>query len=318
FASGEREIARTLRRVRVGREAALDFGCGVGRLTQALASRFDRVVGVDVSVRMVEIARRLNSYDNVEYVVNAEPALPFPDESFDFVYSMVVLQHMPPALGRGYIAELVRMLRAGGTLVFQVPDARMPIPRLPRSAVRATIVPDVSSVQAPPGAETTVDVTVRNDSRRWWPSASGAQMLFLGNHWLTEAGDVLVQDDGRAPLPRDVGPGEEVEVALRARVPGEPGRYVLELDLVQQDVAWFSRRRKLSFRRTRTARVTVEVGDFPPPPERPRAEGGAQMEMHAIPRAKVEAALGDAKLVRVHEDQAAGDGWRSLRYWVTK
>jgi 2-polyprenyl-3-methyl-5-hydroxy-6-metoxy-1,4-benzoquinol methylase len=39
-----------------GRHAALDFGCGVGRLTQALASHFERVVGVDISVSMQELA----------------------------------------------------------------------------------------------------------------------------------------------------------------------------------------------------------------------------------------------------------------------
>ena len=42
-------------------ERALDFGCGVGRLTRALARRFDEAVGIDVSERMLEQARRLNA-----------------------------------------------------------------------------------------------------------------------------------------------------------------------------------------------------------------------------------------------------------------
>lgn len=321
FATGEREIARTLRRRRPRprrREAALDFGCGVGRLTQAMATRFARVVGVDVSERMIDTARTLDRHDNVEYVVNTEATLPFADETFDFVYSMVVLQHMPPTLGVGYAAELARVLRTGGLLVFQVPDRRAPLPRLPRSAVLATIKASVDSLRVPPRARTTIDVRVRNASRQTWPGTSGERMIYLGNHWLTESGAaVLVQDDGRVGLGRDIAPGEEIELALAVTAPGSPGRYVLELDLVQQQVAWFSDRRKLSRRRTRSVRIPVEVGDFPAPIPREAVEPAPQMEMHAIPRDEVLAALEGLRVLRVEEDRASGLGWHSARYWAT-
>lgn len=319
FATGEREIARTLRRGRPRRrESALDFGCGVGRLTQAMASRFTRVVGVDVSERMIDAARTLNRHDNVKYVVNAEATLPFADETFDFVYSMVVFQHMPPALGVGYIAELARVLRADGLLVFQVPDRRAPLPRLPRSAVLAVIEASVDSLQLPPGARMTINVRTRNESRQVWPGTSGERMIYLGNHWLAESGDVLVQDDGRVGLGRDVAPDEEIDLALEVTAPAVPGRYSLELDLVQQEVGWFSHRRKLSRRRTQSVRIPVEVGDFPAPPPRAAVEAEPQMEMHAIPRDEVLAALGSARVLRIEEDRAAGLGWHSARYWATK
>src|SRR5262245_31636893 len=93
--SGALDVARELGLpVRYGR--ALDFGCGVGRLTRALAARFESCVGVDVSPKMVDAARRLNDgVPNVEFVVNRDPDLrAFATGSFDLVYSSIVLQHL--------------------------------------------------------------------------------------------------------------------------------------------------------------------------------------------------------------------------------
>jgi SAM-dependent methyltransferase len=102
---------------------ALDFGCGVGRLTRPLAERFERVTGLDVSAPMLEEARRLSG-DAAEpsYVLNVTETLPFANDSFDFVLSLIVLQHMPVRLAKGYIREFVRVLRPGGVAVFQMPS----------------------------------------------------------------------------------------------------------------------------------------------------------------------------------------------------
>ena len=43
------------------RRSALDFGCGIGRLSQALAEHFDQVYGVDISPKMIELARAAQS-----------------------------------------------------------------------------------------------------------------------------------------------------------------------------------------------------------------------------------------------------------------
>jgi len=84
---------------------ALDFGCGVGRLTQALTARFDELVGVDVAPSMIRLARRYNRHGRrCRYVVNGEDNLRlFPSDHFDFVYSNMVLQHMRPAYAKAYI-----------------------------------------------------------------------------------------------------------------------------------------------------------------------------------------------------------------------
>src|SRR5438105_718121 len=102
---------------------ALDFGCGVGRLTQALADHFDHVDGVDIAPSMIEGARLANrAGESCTYHLNERDDLTiFEDAQFDFVLSEIVLQHMPSELALGYIREFVRVLGPGGLLVFQVP-----------------------------------------------------------------------------------------------------------------------------------------------------------------------------------------------------
>lgn len=126
FAHGRREIDAAMDRlkevaeVRMGR--ALDFGCGIGRLTQALAAHFKRVDGVDVSTEMIDRARSHNQHPGrVEYHLNGE-RLPFRAGTFDFVYSMIVLQHMPQVLQQGYVEEFFRVLKPGGLAMFAIPD----------------------------------------------------------------------------------------------------------------------------------------------------------------------------------------------------
>ena len=103
--------------------AALDFGCGVGRLTQAMARRFAASVGVDISEEMIRKAEALNQYAHCSYLTSVAERLLFADESFAFVYSNIVLQHLPRKLALGYLREFVRVLEPGGVLVFGVQDS---------------------------------------------------------------------------------------------------------------------------------------------------------------------------------------------------
>jgi SAM-dependent methyltransferase len=130
YRTGEEQIAEVMDNaarfeVPQEREAALDFGSGVGRLTRALAGRFDRAVGVDISQTMVDNATRLNEdIPNVWFQVNARPDLGvFEDASFDMVNTRIVLQHLPDReMIFGYVAEFLRVLRPGGLLAFQLPS----------------------------------------------------------------------------------------------------------------------------------------------------------------------------------------------------
>ena len=106
---------------------ALDFGSGVGRLTQALCEHFDVVDGVDVARSMIETAERFNRFpERCTYHLNLLGDLSlFPNDRFDFVYSTYVLQHMGSDLAHGYVEEFVRVLAPGGVALFQMPTARI-------------------------------------------------------------------------------------------------------------------------------------------------------------------------------------------------
>lgn len=126
--TGRIEIEATLKYVtklqpELPRQRALDFGCGVGRLSQALAEHFEQVDGVDIAASMIEQARTINQHgSNCRYHHNTSSNLAtFADRSFDLIYSNLTLQHMHPALAHGYIRELCRVLRPGGALVFDLP-----------------------------------------------------------------------------------------------------------------------------------------------------------------------------------------------------
>jgi SAM-dependent methyltransferase len=128
LATGETEVANILdigREFGLPREAslALDFGCGVGRLTRALSTRFERCVGVDASEAMIAQAKALHgSQGGIDFQVNERDALSaHGDDSFDLVLSLIVLQHLPTTHAiETLIAEFCRVLKPGGLLVFQV------------------------------------------------------------------------------------------------------------------------------------------------------------------------------------------------------
>lgn len=127
FATGNSEIsALTSAGEKLGlpkeHEWALDFGCGVGRLTRSLAPHFQNVVGIDISQSMLRQAIALNPHANCQFLLNDSDSLPFPSGHFDLIYTALVLQHVPEQKTiRRYISEFVRVLKTGGLLVMQIP-----------------------------------------------------------------------------------------------------------------------------------------------------------------------------------------------------
>lgn len=126
FATGREEVSRALCTIRdagvtLKEGTALDFGCGMGRLSQALAEHFERVDGVDVSASMIRQAQEFNKRpEKVEYHLNVKTDLSlFPKNRFDFIYSAIVLQHIPPQDQLLYIAEFMDLLKIGGVAYFQ-------------------------------------------------------------------------------------------------------------------------------------------------------------------------------------------------------
>jgi ubiquinone/menaquinone biosynthesis C-methylase UbiE len=136
MASGRAEVGAAMERLeQLGlcqtRAAALDFGCGVGRLTAPLSGFFAEVTGLDIAEPMLERARALLAgQPGCRFIRSDEPDLrAFADGSFDLVYCSLVLQHVPPAVAAGYLREFVRVLRPGGGIVLVVPDSHRPTPQ---------------------------------------------------------------------------------------------------------------------------------------------------------------------------------------------
>jgi ubiquinone/menaquinone biosynthesis C-methylase UbiE len=155
FAGGEREIADVMKRAadlrwQGSHGAALDFGCGLGKLTRALSKHFTQVYGVDISEAMTAKAQELLAdVTNCRFVTNSRPDLAiFPDHCFDFVYTRLVLQHIPQQqIIRGYIHEFLRVAKPGGLVVFQMPSH---IPLIRRVQLRRRIYAVLRSVGVAP------------------------------------------------------------------------------------------------------------------------------------------------------------------------
>ncbi len=129
FETGIKEIDEVMKYIKslgieISRRKALDFGCGVGRLTQALVYYFDEVYGIDIASSMIELANKYNRHGKkCKYYLNETDDLTlFPDNSFDFIYTNITLQHMEPRYSKAYIKEFLRVLIPHGLLIFQLPS----------------------------------------------------------------------------------------------------------------------------------------------------------------------------------------------------
>lgn len=128
FASGEKVIEHMLSAVRANLDinfepqSALDFGCGVGRLTLPLGAICSRVVGVDVSEAMLTEARQNSTQRNLSDLtfVKSDDTLSQVDGAFDFMCSMLVFQHIQPQRGERLFQQLISRLNPGGVAALHV------------------------------------------------------------------------------------------------------------------------------------------------------------------------------------------------------
>jgi SAM-dependent methyltransferase len=100
----------------------LDVGCNWGRWSLAASRRGYRAIGIDPSLAAVQAAYRVSREVNApaDFVVGDGRNLPFPDQSFDVVFSYSVLQHFSKGDARDSIREAARVTRPGGTVLIQL------------------------------------------------------------------------------------------------------------------------------------------------------------------------------------------------------
>lgn len=119
----ERELRRLPPGVKPRARRALEIGCGPGRLMRPLSRHFGEIHGVDVSDEMIRLAReRLRGVPHAHvHATSGADLAPFADDSFDFVYSYAVFQHIPSAeVVFQYLREAWRVLKEGGILRCQI------------------------------------------------------------------------------------------------------------------------------------------------------------------------------------------------------
>lgn len=105
----------------VSGKTVLEYGCGGGVYTVALADRAARVIAFDISPELLALTRKrveANQSEGVELLLGSAHSLPFPDESIDVVFGMAILHHLDLEVAA---RELRRVLRKGGRAIFKEP-----------------------------------------------------------------------------------------------------------------------------------------------------------------------------------------------------
>ena len=102
-----------------GVRSIVDFGCGIGNTTRAIAALFADadVLGFDVSMESLDVARATTGAGSkIRYSTSADAALPMDDASADVVFTSCVFHHIEPRDRERWVRELRRVLKPGGAL----------------------------------------------------------------------------------------------------------------------------------------------------------------------------------------------------------
>jgi ubiquinone/menaquinone biosynthesis C-methylase UbiE len=135
FESGEQDYLRLVEPVlpklalTPSTRSMAELGCGAGRMTRSFAKRFRSVTAVDISAEMQSRAKKyLQSFPNIRWVLSDGETLSGVETgSVDFVFSYLVLQHMPnKAVVCSSIQEMMRILAPGGAFLFQFNGSHAP------------------------------------------------------------------------------------------------------------------------------------------------------------------------------------------------
>ena len=215
--------------------------------TQEARDRFTSVVDSASNKRMFSLCYLTDIKSAVDIItqkrlgVGQITTVSVPYYSYNTVYNLALIEVLPSAAKE----------TKGGYPIFSSADGP-----LPASAFRAGIASQSLPLSLDAGSKATVFLTIKNISTLVWPgqgSKDGAYKVNLGNHWLDSNGKALIGDDGRTGLPFDLKPGDEVELPLTITPPSTPGDYILEIDMVQEQVAWFGGMG------SRTLRVSIRI-----------------------------------------------------------
>lgn len=130
-------------------KTVLDYGCGLGDNSVLVASRGAKVIGVDISPELIELAeKRLEQHDlaeNSDFRVGSAHELPLENESVDVVFGMAILHHLDLKLAS---EEVFRVLKKSGRAIFLEPVRNSKFIKFVRNLIPYQ-QPDVSPFERP-------------------------------------------------------------------------------------------------------------------------------------------------------------------------
>jgi hypothetical protein len=135
-------------------------------------------------------------------------------------------------------------------------EAPRPRTPLPPEALRAELTVVGVPARLRRKQRAVFSVRIKHARQVVWPARERDGQLYqvrVGNHWLDASGTIRINDDGRSALLSDLPPGETVELPLTVNAPSKAGRYLLEIDMIQEGVSWFG------LVGSPTVRIPVEV-----------------------------------------------------------
>ena len=122
FKTGKKEVD-FFKKLRLfnSKSVSLHIGCGIGRIEKHLSRFIKECNGVDISETMINQAIKLVNEKNCHFYATDGKSLPFENNSIDFVYSILVFQHMAKSMFVKNLNEVKRVLKRGGKFFFQIP-----------------------------------------------------------------------------------------------------------------------------------------------------------------------------------------------------
>jgi len=125
YRSGEFDIDRFLTKYNqffgnITYKSSLDFGSGVGRLSFAMAKKFESVTGLDISTGMIEEAKKNAGNLKINNVTFKLPSEENSEIQYDFINSYIVLQHIPKKIGLDIIDTLAKKVKPHGGIMIHV------------------------------------------------------------------------------------------------------------------------------------------------------------------------------------------------------
>lgn len=168
------------------------------------------------------------------------------------------------------------------------------------------------------GERTTVPVLITNVGSRSW-SSEGTAPIRASNRWIDERGVRAITDGPRTPFPTPLDPGESVELGLDLYVPVRPGRYRVEVDLVEEGVRWLGAATPIEVEASAPATMRARRLAARAWSRRPQARWRRRRSAGSIPRTIHRIWVGDAPLPEEH--RRYGETWRrhhpgwEMRLW---